>query len=100
DGYGGAVSIEGGHSNFCFLIKKDALGRYLSSPDRLWTGPLAYDRVPGNVIAIGDAAGMIDPFCGEGMHHAFDSGITAARVVAHGLKNSRTYAEIQQAYEL
>src|SRR6185295_8548015 len=65
DGYGGAVSVEGGRSNFCFLIRKPALWRYVSKPGRLVTGPLAYGRVPGNVIAIGDAAGMIDPFCGE-----------------------------------
>ena len=100
DGYGDAVTIEGGQSNFCFLIRKEALRRYAAQPGRLWTGPLAYDRLPGSVIAIGDAAGMIDPFCGEGMHHAFDSAITAARVVAQGLKNGRTYAEMQQAYDL
>src|SRR5262249_12235952 len=99
DGYGGAVTVEGGQSNFCFLIKKDALSRYLSKPNRLVTGPIAYDRVPGNVIAIGDAAGMIDPFCGEGMHHALDSGITAARIVAKGLRDKRTYGEIHQAYD-
>jgi menaquinone-9 beta-reductase len=99
DGYGGAVSVEGARSNFCFLIKKDALGRYTSGSDRLVTGPLAYDTVPGVAIAIGDAAGMIDPFCGEGMHHAIDSGMIAARIVANGLHSARTYAEIRRAYD-
>ena len=99
DGYGGAVTVEGGQSNFCFLIKKDALPRYLSKPNRLVTGPIAYDRVPGNVIAIGDAAGMIDPFCGEGMHHALDSGITAARIVARGIRDGLPYARIRQNYQ-
>src|SRR5262249_40247532 len=80
DGYGGAVTVEGARSNFCFLITKDSIGRYLSKPGRLVTGPLAYDRTAGDVIAIGDAAGMIDPFCGEGMHHALDSGILAAEM--------------------
>jgi flavin-dependent dehydrogenase len=100
DGYGGAVTVEGGQSNFCFLIKKDALSRYLSKPNRLVTGPIAYDRVPGDVIAIGDAAGMIDPFCGEGMHHALDSGITAARIVARGLRDGLPYDQIRQNYEV
>ena len=102
DGYGGGVGVENGRSNFCFLIKKKALGRYLSKVDCLCTGPLAYDRDtnPGNVIAIGDAAGMIDPFCGEGIHHALDSAMTAVRVVAQGLRHKRTYAEIRQAYEV
>jgi flavin-dependent dehydrogenase len=99
DGYGGAVTVEGGQSNFCFLIKKDALSRYLSKPNRLVTGPITYDRVPGDVIAIGDAAGMIDPFCGEGMHHALDSGITAARIVARGLRDGLPYDHIRQMYE-
>jgi hypothetical protein len=99
DGYGGAVTVEGGQSNFCFLIKKDALPQYLSKPNRLVTGPIAYDRVPGNVIAIGDAAGMIDPFCGEGMHHALDSGITAARIVARGIRDRLAYDRIRQNYE-
>jgi flavin-dependent dehydrogenase len=43
---------------------------------------------------------MIDPFCGEGIHHALDSAITAGRVVAHGLRRKGTYAEMRQAYEL
>jgi len=100
DGYGGAVSVEGGRSNFCFLIRRHVLKNYLNKPDYLCTGPLAYDREPGDVIAIGDAAGMIDPFCGEGMHQALDSGITAAQAIIRGLSNSRTYPEIQQEYYL
>jgi flavin-dependent dehydrogenase len=100
DGYGGAVGVEGARSNFSFLISKDALPRYVSKPDCLITGPLAYDRLPGDAIAIGDAAGMIDPFCGEGMHHALDSGMTAARIVAKGLRNNRNYPEMKQEYEL
>ena len=100
DGYGGAVSVEGGQSNFCFLIDKRELPRYAAKPGCLVTGPLAYDRTGGDYIAIGDAAGMIDPFCGEGMHHALDSGMTAARCVAAGLRLKKTYVEIRQSYEM
>jgi Dehydrogenases (flavoproteins) len=42
---------------------------------------------------------MIDPFCGEGMHHALDSGITAARIVARGLQQGRPYQRIRRDYE-
>jgi len=100
DGYGGAVTVEQSRSNFCFLINKDALGRYVAKPNCLVTGPITYEHVPGDFIAIGDAAGMIDPFCGEGMHHALDTGMTAARLIARGFEKRRTYAEIRQAYEL
>ena len=99
DGYGGGVSVEGGRSNFCFLIKKDALGRYIDREDCLVTGPLAYDRTPGEFIAIGDAAGMMDPFCGEGMRHAMETGILAARVVAHGIERRASYDEMKWEYE-
>jgi flavin-dependent dehydrogenase len=100
DGYGGGVTIEGSRSNFCFLIRRDALDRYLSKPGRRVTGPLSYERLRGDILAIGDAAGMIDPFCGEGIHHALDTGMLAARVVARGLREKRSEAEMRQAYEM
>jgi len=99
DGYGGTVSIEGGTSNSCFLIKKDALRKYLDRRECLVTGPLAYDRVPGEFIAIGDAAGMVDPFCGEGMRHALETGVMAARVVARGIRRRASYEEMKREYE-
>jgi flavin-dependent dehydrogenase len=79
-------------------IGKKDLKRYLHR-DCLVTGPLAYDRMPGDFIAIGDAAGMVDPFCGDGMRHALDSGMLAARVVAGGLRRRASYAEMKWQYE-
>src|SRR5207245_4043525 len=99
DGYGGTVGVEGQRSNSCFLIKKDALRRYLHRDDCLVTGPLSYERVPGDFIAIGDAAGMVDPFCGEGMRHALETGILAARVVAQGIQARLRYPDIKSRYE-
>jgi flavin-dependent dehydrogenase len=99
DGYGGGVEVEGGMGNFCFLINKDKLGRYLGRRGSLVTGPLAYERISGEYIAVGDAAGMIDPFCGEGMRHALDSGMLAASVVAEGLRAGHNYDLIRQRYE-
>ena len=100
DGYGGAVSVEGRRSNFCFLINKDSLQKYVGRPECLVTGPLAYDRLPGDYIAVGDAAGMVDPFCGEGMRHALDSGMLAARIVARGIRAGRGYSEMRREYEV
>ena len=98
-GYGGTVSIEGDRSNSCFLVKRDALGRYLDREDCLVTGPLSYERMAGEFIAIGDAAGMVDPFCGEGMRHALETGILAARVVAKGIDDGIGYQEMKRRYE-
>jgi len=99
DGYGGRVSVEGGRSNFCFLVKKNAVGKYANREECLVTGPLAYDRLPGEFIAIGDAAGMVDPFCGEGMRHALETGMLAARVVARGIRRRARYEEMKWEYD-
>jgi len=99
DGYGGGVSVEGGRSNWCFLINKSALPKYIDRPGCLVTGPLAYDRLPGEFIAIGDAAGMVDPFCGEGMRHALETGALAAGVVAVGIRRHASYEEMKYRYE-
>jgi len=99
DGYGGVVDIEGGRSNSCFLIERDALPRYLGKPGCKVTGPVAYGSRRSEFLAIGDAAGMIDPFCGEGMHHALDTGRLAAASVICGLERGLPYAEIRRHYE-
>ena len=99
DGYGGAVTVECGRSNACFLVYKDALPRYLNKPGCRVTGPVAYDQRVSEFLAIGDAAGMIDPFCGEGMRHALDTGILAARAVAEGLGGGASYDAMRGRYE-
>jgi flavin-dependent dehydrogenase len=98
-GYGGGVSVEGGGSNFCFLVENEALPEYMKRGDCMVTGPLAYDRLPGEFIAIGDAAGMVDPFCGEGMRHAMESGMLAAEAVAAGIRTRLSYEQIKLQYE-
>jgi len=63
------------------------------------TGPLAYHRLTSDYISIGDAAGMIDPFCGEGMRHALDTGLRAAKVIAAGLRRGDDYTTIRSHFE-
>ena len=99
DGYGGTVGIEGNRSNSCFLVRRDALPRYVGKPDCLVTGPMVYRVGRSAFMAIGDAAGMIDPFCGEGMHHALDTGVIAAEIVIQGLEKSWSYGEMRRDYE-
>lgn len=98
-GYGGTVRIEGGRSNACFLIRRDALPMYIGRPGSRVTGPVAYRAGKSAFIGIGDAAGMIDPFCGEGMHHALDTGRIAAASVVRGLQDGWDYLRIQRHYE-
>jgi flavin-dependent dehydrogenase len=42
---------------------------------------------------------MIDPFCGEGMHHALDTGVIAAEAVIRGLDRHLSYSEMRREYE-
>jgi flavin-dependent dehydrogenase len=97
-GYGGIASVEGGRANACFLIHQDALPRYIASKECLVTGPLAYAREPFRMFAVGDAAGMIDPFCGEGMRHALDTGRMAARLISEGLRCNENYEALLARY--
>jgi len=99
DGYGGSVSVERGRLNSCFLVKKHALHKYIDRKDCLVTGPLAYDKLPGDFIAVGDAAGMVDPFCGEGMRHALETGMLAAQIVVQGIRRGANYEEMKAKYE-
>jgi flavin-dependent dehydrogenase len=100
DGYGGAVAVEGGRSNFCLLVRKERLASWLERPDCLVTGPLAYEKASTGYITIGDAAGMVDPFCGEGIRHALDTGVVAARIIARGMRDGKSYDEIRSEYGL
>ena len=63
----------------------------------LATPPLRRSRVAGNgrVLAIGDAAGYVEPFTGEGMTWAMQSGIAAADQIASVFEASTT-TEISQ----
>jgi flavin-dependent dehydrogenase len=100
EGYGGAVSVEDGRSNVCFLLNRNTLPRMMKSgPDMKVTGPLSYERRISDYIPIGDAAGMVDPFCGEGMRHALDTGICAATMIAEGLQKGQDYDAIKARCE-
>jgi flavin-dependent dehydrogenase len=97
-GYAGLAPVEGERINLCMMATVGALRASGGSPDRLWrervqsnpalrravgdsricstwksVGPLRFGvRRPAarGVLFVGDAAGTVDPFCGEGMSHA------------------------------
>jgi flavin-dependent dehydrogenase len=97
-GYAGLGAIEGGRINLCFLATVATLRACRGEParivaERILANPAARSRLEGSVEAgswktigplrfgarraalsgallVGDAAGTIDPFAGEGMSHA------------------------------
>ncbi|GAA1851556.1 hypothetical protein [Actinomadura bangladeshensis] len=57
-----------------------------------FSGPLNSGFTPANAVAdgrlrVGDAAGLVNPFTGEGLGYAVESGMAAARCIAANLQN-------------
>jgi len=50
------------------------------------------------LIIVGDAAGMIDPMTGEGIHHAMEGGMIAAKWLNAAAKNGNYSEEVLKAY--
>jgi flavin-dependent dehydrogenase len=121
EGYVGMVQVEGGRINAAAAVDRDAL-RMAGSPEALigrillqagiqaeilnqmgqWHGTPALTRQPNRradhrLLLIGDAAGYLEPFTGEGMSWALRSGILAARLaIESGTKWSEA---IEQRWE-
>ena len=120
-GYGGLSSIEGGLANLCFITDEGTLKRAGGDPLRVvqqtvlrnslaherlagaqavgkWVsgGPLSFGRrtQTEDVIAIGDAGGMIDPFTGTGIQIALRSGELAAEAIIESL-GSNSSGEVE-----
>ena len=67
----------------------------------LGTGPVFFTAKPpieGGILMAGDAAGVIDPFSGEGQSAALASGVLAAQTIEHGLSAGLPAREIAAAY--
>ena len=117
-GYGGLNSIEGGHSNLCFIAAAADVRARGSDPERVLGEVLMRNRRAAEtlcgaravsgwlavslegfgrfgvapapaLLAVGDAASFIDPFTGSGMLMALQSGELAAAVVARRLAGLR-----------
>lgn len=116
-GYCGLSQVEGGRANVCYLIEKrllnqnaaarmDPSGILLQQPslsarllggervsEFLFTGPLVFGRprpVHDFMAMVGDSAGFIDPFCGDGISIALHSGLLAAEALEPLLLGKRS----------
>jgi flavin-dependent dehydrogenase len=126
-GYGGLVKIENGLANLCFITSHEIARRQGSSPERLLQetvlkNPLARQRLTGakleqkwigagplsfgqrrfnfpGLLSIGDAAGEIDPFLGEGMMIALQSAELAAEAIDGAIQQEDPVGSLPEIYE-
>ena len=96
DGYVGRVHLGDGRVDVAAAVEPGVAGRpadilrrmvgddAAEDAEILATGPLRRRRVAacGRLIAVGDAAGYVEPFTGEGMTWAIRAGMAAGRLIA------------------
>jgi len=104
EGYAGYAAVGTGQVNLCLVskpagipaLKKWAEARFEILPQQDWhtITPLARNAVPAsaeNLLLVGDAARVVEPFTGEGTYYAIASGELAAKHLCERLplKNYR-----------
>lgn len=125
-GYGGISQVENNTVNFCYLLRKSALQPYgslaefedigltknpflkkfLKSAEPSWEKPLTISQinfapkpcVENHVLMCGDAAGMIHPFCGNGMAMAVTAARLASQRVHEYLQGQRSRQMMEEQY--
>ena len=118
DGYCGVTPVSGNTVNACAMVRAgsarnmdEVLGKHpeLEQRSRGWTqlfsdvttAPLYFRRSlteDRSMTLAGDAAGFIDPFAGDGISLALQSGALAAESMLAFLKGDSTLAEAQARY--
>ncbi len=97
EGYCGIASVGGSELNLCLVAKpanlqsiKDWAGAHFSLlPEQVWRTITPLARAPvaprhGNLLLVGDAARVVEPFTGEGIYYALASGELAGRAIISG----------------
>ena len=103
-GYAGVASVGGGQLNLCLVARAPHLdeiqawaARTFTLPsDQAWRtiAPLARRDTPpmhGDLLLVGDAARVVEPFTGEGIYYALATGALAAERILTG--DLRGYAD-------
>ena len=103
-GYAGVASVGGGQLNLCLVaraphldeIKAWAARSFALAADQAWrtVTPLTRRDIPpahDDLLLVGDAARVVEPFTGEGIYYALSTGALAAERILAG--DLRGYAE-------
>lgn len=101
EGYCGLADIGGGEANLCLVARPERLEAlkawaaeaFQFAADPAWRAITPLSRAPiaprrGNLLLVGDAARVVEPFTGEGIYYALATGELAARALASGALDS------------
>jgi geranylgeranyl reductase family protein len=110
DGYSGQAPVGDGELNLCLVsapgrmpaLRSWAEARFKISPEHSWRTITPLTRAPisaarRSLFFIGDAARVVEPFTGEGIHYALASGELAADAIV-SRHNGRDEAEVAANY--
>jgi menaquinone-9 beta-reductase len=89
------------HARRCNTALDRALDRLTPATDFRGAGPVHLAAKPpeeGGVLMVGDAAGVLDPFSGQGIACALSSGILAARTLEDGLSGAVPGTSVSRIY--
>jgi menaquinone-9 beta-reductase len=118
-GYCGVQPVAGDVVNACAMVRADCAtslqqvftlhqslaaraARWPALPQQVTTSPLIYREarpVHNNLIFVGDAAAFIDPFVGDGISIALQSGRLAAECLGKFLSGERSSVDAITAYQ-
>jgi geranylgeranyl reductase family protein len=76
--------------------------QFHAHPLPIWNGKERLHSPNGQILLVGDAAGLINPFFGDGILHAVKSGVIAANSVAEGMAaqySDRIHAEFAANFD-
>lgn len=79
-----------------FLKTNDFTGTYRLRGHTIPAGGITRNVVSPRVVLVGDAAGFVDPFAGEGISYAIRSGQIAAEVIAENIRDNNHGAQLKQ----
>ncbi|HWB59786.1 MAG TPA: NAD(P)/FAD-dependent oxidoreductase [Chthoniobacteraceae bacterium] len=110
-GYCGYSSVGNGELNLCLVgkpgdipaLKHWAAGQFEIPPGQSWRTitPLSRKPVPptaNNLLLVGDAARVIEPYTGEGIYYAIASGELAAKCLVQNLPPENYRREHERLY--
>lgn len=107
-GYCGIARIDDQQSNLCLVakpndlsdLKKWANQKFDIMPDQIWRtiAPLTRSPLPSaseNLLLVGDAARVMEPFTGEGIFYALASGELASKCIIKAMNAGLTASSFQ-----